>query len=190
MHERRFNPEHLSHLDSPERRKMLPPEKLLDYLCIGPEDTVLDLGAGTGYFTIPAAKRTEGQVVALDVEPRMLEVLKSNVEENLLTNVRYETGQIENIPLEGQSMKKVIASLVLHEVEPLEKGIEEIRRVLTADGKLFLLEWEKTPSEFGPPLHHRIASKVMKEQLESNGFQVLQTEFPTSSHYLMIASLA
>jgi ubiquinone/menaquinone biosynthesis C-methylase UbiE len=169
---------------------MLPPEKLLDYLCIQPMDTVLDLGAGTGYFTIPAAKRTEAQVVALDVEPRMLEVLKSNVEANSLTNVRYEMGQIESIPLEDHSVQKVIASLVMHEVEPLEKGIREIRRVLKADGRVFLLEWEKTPSEFGPPMHHRIASKFMKEQLEANGFQVLQTEFPTSSHYLMIASLA
>lgn len=49
--------------------------------------TVVDLGAGTGYFSIPAAHITKGTVQALDVEPKMLEVLKTRVEKQGLTNV-------------------------------------------------------------------------------------------------------
>lgn len=77
MHERRFNPENMSRLDNPERRKKFPPEKLLELLQIDKKDNILDLGAGIGYFTIPAAQMTDGSVFALDIEPKMLEEIQT-----------------------------------------------------------------------------------------------------------------
>lgn len=70
--DKRFNPEHAAKLDNPERRKALPPETILTLLDIQTGDTVLDLGAGTGYFTLPASKLCR-EVIALDVEPQMLD---------------------------------------------------------------------------------------------------------------------
>ncbi len=69
--EKRFNPQHLHKLDNPERRKSLPPDKLLDLLKIRDTDTVLDLGAGTGYFTLPASWLCE-KFDGLEAEPQML----------------------------------------------------------------------------------------------------------------------
>ena len=67
MTERRFKPKHMKKLDNPERRKLLPPHKLLELLEIQDNDILIDLGAGTGYFTIPAASLTRNKVYALDV---------------------------------------------------------------------------------------------------------------------------
>ncbi|MCF8566093.1 class I SAM-dependent methyltransferase [Alicyclobacillus tolerans] len=187
MHEKRFNPEHLERLDSPERRQALPPEKLLQSLDLKPEDTVLDLGAGTGYFAIPAAKIVENTVYALDVQPKMLETLQSRVEQAGVKNVELLQGPIEHIPMNGEAVNHVIASLVLHEVEPLEQGVREIHRVLKPQGTCMCLEWEKKETEQGPPLHHRIASSDLEQVLEENGFQIKHRSSPTSSHYLVVA---
>ncbi|WP_245809764.1 class I SAM-dependent methyltransferase [Cohnella massiliensis] len=126
MHERRFNPEHMAKLDSPERKVALPPEPLLEKLALNENATILDLGAGTGYFTIPAAGRTYATVYALDVEPRMLEVVRSKAEQQQLKNVRLIEGHLEQIPLEAESVVRVIPSLVLHEAEPLHQALNEI----------------------------------------------------------------
>ena len=50
MTERRFKPKHMKKLDNPERRKLLPPHKLLELLEIQDNDILIDLGAGTGYL--------------------------------------------------------------------------------------------------------------------------------------------
>ncbi len=186
MHEKRFNPDHIAKLDNPLRRKMLPPEKLLELIPIRKTDSILDLGAGTGYFTIPAAMMTDGKVFALDVEPKMLEELKTRLEQHHVQNVELVDGAIESIPLENETVDHVIASFVMHEVEPLTKGISEIRRVLKPGGHCFCLEWEKTPSDSGPPLEHRIHSNDMKQAFQDAGLTVMVGEFPTKHHYALI----
>lgn len=187
MTERRFNPEHMKKLDNPERRKLLPPHKLLELLEIQDNDILIDLGAGTGYLTSPAASLTRNKVYALDVEPQMLQYLGKRVEEQKLDNVELIEGAIERIPLAGQIADHVIASFVLHEVEPLEKGLQEMGRVLKPGGKVLCVEWEKKQTEQGPPLHHRIQSNELAKAFGENGFLVEKLTYPSDQHYLMVA---
>lgn len=187
MHERRFDPTKFSKLDNPERRKALPPEKILSQLKLKGKDTVLDLGAGTGYFTLPVAWMTTGKVYALDVESQMLEVLKGKVDEQELKNVELLEGIIEEIPLGNEQVDHVIASMVLHEVEPLSKGIEEIHRVLKPGGSCLCVEWEKKEMEQGPPFNHRIHSDEMKKIFEDHGFTISKLTFPTEAYYIIYA---
>lgn len=184
--EKRFNPEQLNKLDNPVRRKALPPEKLLGLLNIRESDTVLDLGAGTGYFTIPASQLCQ-KVYALDAEPQMLQFLKGKLAEQAVTNVVTVEGEIEQIPLEEQLAEHVIASFVMHEVEPLQDGLKEINRVLKPGGNVLCIEWEKKPMEQGPPLHHRLYSNELAKSFEEYGFSVEELMFPTEQHYVIIA---
>ncbi len=135
-HTHRFSPEKMHLLDTPERRKVMPPQEFLDMVSVQTQEAVVDLGAGTGYFSIPAAQMTNGTVYAVDVEPKMLEMLKQRAEEHGLSNVTPITGTIENIPLQDSMADVVIASLVLHGLKSLSKGLKEIHRILKADGKL------------------------------------------------------
>lgn len=186
MHERRFNPDHMSRLDNPERRKKLPPEKLLELLPIGKTDNILDLGAGTGYFAIPAAKMTDGSVFALDIEPKMLDELQARLAQQHIQNVKLITGAIEEVPVEDEVVDHVIASFVMHEVDPLSKGINEIHRVLKPGGHCFCLEWEKIPSDSGPPLAHRIHSNDMVQAFQDAGFTVITQKAPTEANYVLV----
>lgn len=186
MSERRFDPAKMARLDNPERRKALPPERILKEFELHPTDDVLDLGAGTGYFTLPAAKMTQGTVYALDVAEQMLDVIKERTAELNLANVQFIQGAIEEIPMEAAKVDCVIASFVLHEVEPLSKGLEEIKRVLKPGGRCLCIEWEKKQMEQGPPLEHRIHSNDMKAAFTENGFTVVSTSFPSESHYIII----
>lgn len=188
LNEKRFNPANLERLESLERRKTVPPEQLLQLLPIERSDTILDLGAGSGYFTIPAAQLlTDGTVVALDVEQQMLDILRGRVEEQQLSNVEGIEGRLEAIPLSDNSVDQVIASMVLHEAEPYTQGLSEIGRVLKPGGHLLCLEWEHKVSELGPPPSHRIPSEQMEQALIEAGFEVTIRQTPSEALYLLVA---
>jgi ubiquinone/menaquinone biosynthesis C-methylase UbiE len=183
-----FDPDKKHVLDAPERRALMPAEKLLSMLPLRGDDTIVDLGAGTGYFSIPAALMTKSTVHAVDIEPKMLEELKMRADEQGLSNVRPTIGVIEDIPLTDNVADVVIASLVLHEAEPLSKAFQEIHRVLKTTGSLLCLDWEpKVSPKMGPPLEVRISSSDMERALNEAGFTVTKRLFPAQFLYIFVA---
>ena len=78
MTDKRFNPEKANVLMSADRMELLPPDKIIGHLVIKSSDTIADLGAGNGYFAIPMAQSRKQFVYAVDIEPKMLEMLKEN----------------------------------------------------------------------------------------------------------------
>ncbi|MBO8170838.1 MAG: class I SAM-dependent methyltransferase [Bacillaceae bacterium] len=181
----RFNPEHAHKLDNPERRKVLPPEQILQELGISSGDCVLDLGAGTGYFSIPAAGMTGETVYALDVEPRMLDILKEKMKQQNISNIDLIQGEMENIPLEAQCVDKVIASLILHETGDLSRVLNEMKRVMKKGSNALIIDWEKKEMEQGPPYHERIDKEELIPVLSSEGFHVTASRSIHDQFYMI-----
>jgi ubiquinone/menaquinone biosynthesis C-methylase UbiE len=188
MEQHRFDAKNKDVLESSERKKLLPSEKLLGMLPIQKDHHILDLGAGTGYFTIPAAKMTNGTVYALDLEPEMLATLKSRMEEQSIANIELVEASMTDMPLNDNSIDIIIASLVLHAVKPISISLNEIKRVMKPEAYLLICEWEPKESPMGPPMEIRIASNKMEEALQAAGFSIKKRVFPTDFLYIFIAS--
>ena len=151
-------------------------------------DNILDLGAGTGYLTIPAAKMVEGFAYALDIDPRMLKIIDTKAQLEGISNIQLVEGSIEDILLSDDSIDIVLASLVLHETKLLATTLQQIKRVLKEGGQFMCLEYEKTESSLeGPPLHIRVPSSVMEQELENCGFSIVQKVFLKDSLYIITA---
>jgi Rrf2 family protein len=172
-------------LDSAERRKFMPPEELLNLVSIEAHDTIVDLGAGTGYLALPAARLTTGKVIAVDRNPQMLEVIQERIQEQAIKNLETIQGLIEEIPLADSMADVVIASLVLHEVNHLEKGLKEVHRVLNKNGRFLCIEFEPRESSDGSP---RISATNLESALNKSGFMVSKLDYPEGSIYVLLAS--
>ena len=172
-------------LDNPERRGDIPSEKLLNMLPIKKANSMLDLGAGTGYITIPAAKIVEGFVYALDIDSNMLEVINSKAKAENITNIKTLKGSIDDIPLSESSIDFALASLVLHEVKQLSHSLQQIKQVLKDDGYFVCIDFEKKNNPTDN--HPRIASSVMEQKITNAGFKVIQKLHPTDAIYIIIA---
>ena len=133
---------------------------MLELVKFGVSSRVLDLGAGTGYLTLPAAEKTQGQVYAFDRDPEMLELIEIKAEKASLTNISTMKGEMNQLPFAEASVEVVLASLVLHEAPSLGAVLEEVQRVLAPGGSLVIVELEDTSS------HARNAPSVSPEQLE------------------------
>ncbi|ACX67837.1 class I SAM-dependent methyltransferase [Paenibacillus sp. Y412MC10] len=183
-----FDPSLIERLESPERKKELPASSLLKMLQVNGEVDVLDIGAGTGYFSIPAASLTTGTVYALDTEPAMLDMMRGRAQEQGITNVKVMEGVLEQLPFQDETVDRVIASLILHITDQLEESISQIARVLRPGGRCLCLEWQEDPSEKRVPRPNRVDPQVLKAMLEQAGLQVDGIRYPTDRHYLIIAS--
>lgn len=178
----------IAFLDSIQRRQTLPPEEILNMLSIKKSDSILDAGAGSGYLTIPAAKQVEDTVYALDMDTRMLDVIDKKAKDENISNIKLVQCSIDNIPLPNKTVDIALASLILHEVEPLTKVLQEISRVLKAEGIFLCLEYEKEESNpNGPPMHLRIPSSEMETELINAGFSIVKKVIPKEFLYIIIA---
>ncbi|TCS96571.1 class I SAM-dependent methyltransferase [Hazenella coriacea] len=161
-HEKRFNPEKAARLLDPERYRKLPPEQIIQYLEIDSTDVIADFGCGNGFFTLPFAEQTQSLVYAVDVEEKMLDLLKERVNEAGLDHFKYIVNDLGVIPIPNHEIDKWICSLVLHEVDDLEQTIQELKRVMKPTGKGLILEWSPRQTDSGPPLHHRITPEKLQ----------------------------
>jgi len=184
--DKRFHPKNADKLISEERKDTLQPEKMIEYLNVNPDDTVADLGAGPGLFTIPLAKLTEREVYAVDIEPEMLERLNQNAKKENIENITSVVSDLENIQLADASVTRILNSFVIHEVESIDRTIEEIKRILKPGGLLLLMDWEAVETESGPPLKIRIPSEKMESILKEHGFET-SLFYPGAEHYAIKA---
>ena len=178
----------VSFLDNLERRNIFPPEELLEMIPLKKRDNILDLGAGTGYLTMAAAKFTEGTVYALDIDPNMLNIIDTKAKNENITNIKFIEGSVDDIKLSDSSIDVVLASLVLHEINPLAKALKTVKDVLKYGGEFLCLEFEKEDnSSNGAPSHIRISSSTMEQELINAGFTIEKKLFLKESLYVIIA---
>ena len=143
MHERRFDPSRAHLLDDPERKKWLPPGEIIAALHLRQEESVVDIGAGTGYFAIPmaAAVGSAGHVFAVDVSAKMLERFRSRLTEAGVENVECVEGEASSTGLASGSADVVFMANVWHEFDDHAAVIGEARRLLRRGGRIAVLDW-------------------------------------------------
>ncbi len=192
----KFNPAEHKRLDSEERRRIMPPELLVteiektadEYFEKNGTVVFADLGCGSGYFSIPLAKRADNYknknflLFALDVSEEMLAVFNGNIKKDKDRGGNEENGscvikcvKCEEffIPLEDNSVDILLLANVFHEIENKTDYLKEIKRVLKDGGTFFLLDWkkEKAAAIMGPPLGERVSTEEALKILNESGFR-------------------
>ena len=178
----------IAFLESKQRESILPPEVLIDEMPIHENHTLLDIGAGSGFFTIPMAKKTKEIVYALDFDSRMLNVISEKAIKEDLQNIKLIESTIEALSLEDESIDFVMASLILHEVESLLKVLSKLYEVTKIGGHLLCLEYEKDEKIIeGPPMDIRISSTGLEQSLLNSGFKSTKITRINDSIYTILA---
>lgn len=105
---------------------------------IKPKETVLDLGCGGGFDCFLARKQVgeSGHVIGVDMTPEMIDLAQRNAHQLGYTNVEFRLGEIENLPVEDQSIDVIISNCVINLSLEKEKVFNEAYRVLKVGGRL------------------------------------------------------
>ncbi len=182
----KFNPDHIARLLRKDRYNEIRPEEVLRGAGLKAGDTFFDVGAGPGFFSIPASKVVgrKGSVYAVDTEARMLSELRKRRPPH---NVKLLKSGENRIPAPASTADFLLIAYVLHETADGLKFLGEMRRVLKAGSKIFIIDWKKKREAHGPPAGERLIIKAVKELLKGAGFADIKSTSLNASHYAVTA---
>ena len=143
-------------LDSRARKWLMPPESTLKAASVSSGQHVLEVGCGTGFFTIPLAKMVggNGEVIALDASAGFTEVVTNKVKSAGLNNVTVLRRDALNTGLDNKTIdKSLLLGVIPFPLLPLDKLLPEMHRVLKPKGCMSV--W------LFPPLVHNWVPKVI-----------------------------
>jgi ubiquinone/menaquinone biosynthesis C-methylase UbiE len=175
MHDRVFKHTEAHKLEDPERLRWLPPAEVISQLCLSPGMKIADIGAGTGYFSIPMAQAVGvlGQVYAVDLQPEMLDLLREKLaqaQENGRGSISLLQGDASRLPLPEHAVQVAFYANIWHEIENHDAAFDEALRVSVPGGKIAILDWRDDCSPPpGPPRDHRISQEAVVAFLRTKG---------------------
>ncbi|MFN3467037.1 MAG: class I SAM-dependent methyltransferase, partial [Candidatus Brocadiales bacterium] len=184
---RLFPPERMQVLEEP--RQWQDAEEVMDRLRLREGDTVADIGAGTGYFTLPMARRVgaRGLVYAEDVQQAMVDYLSKKVETLELKNIRVVMGKADNPTLPEDSLDLALVANTYHEVEKPLLLLENIRKELKSGGRLVIIDWgPERESPVGPPQQERVSEDTVIKETGQVGLDLSERQMFMPYHYFLV----
>jgi ubiquinone/menaquinone biosynthesis C-methylase UbiE len=159
----------LSIFESPGRDERLQINRVMDILGIGPGKNVADIGAGSGWFTVRAAKRVGdgGKIYALDINPEAVKFIDERVKREHLNNVTAILSPADGAPLPGK-VDVVFILKTYHEIAEPITLLRNLRPSLAPQAKLGIIDRN------GNGTDHGIDPKVIIKEADEAGYRMVE----------------
>lgn len=133
-------------LDLPGRGLIMSARTVAGRLPVKPDARVLEIGPGSGYYSVQVAKRVpDGDITLLDVQPEMLEKSASKLKAAGISNFTTKQADAKLLPFESESFDLIFLVTVFGEIEGRASFLSEASRVLKANGVLSITEHHPDP---------------------------------------------
>ena len=143
-------------------------DAVLNAVRINSTDTVLDVGAGTGFLT-EAAARLASKVIALDFSKGMSDEAISKLGKG---NVEFRIGNVERMPLQDASVDVIVGNMVLHHCPHPRVAFSEMSRVLRVNGRVAISDLQEHNHEWLRKEHADLWLGFKLEEVESMMMEV------------------
>ena len=152
-------------LNRPERIREEMPDDVVANMGLESDQVVADIGAGSGYFSFRIADRVpSGKVLAVDIQPEMLQLIERQKTNKGVANIEEVLGQVDNPNLAPNSIDAAIMVDAYHEFSHPFEMINGIYNALRPGGRIFLLEYRGEDDSVPiRPLHKMTEEQVVKE---------------------------
>ena len=160
-------------LERSDREKEENVSTLIKNMRIKSNDTIADIGAGSGYHAFrmaPLAKK--GLVYAVDIQVEMLMAIEKSKESSKIRNIETILGSEKSVFLAKSSVDKILMVDVYHEFNFPVEMIASMKKALKPSGQLFLIEYRG--EDPGVPIKkiHKMTKKQAVKEMEVAGFKL------------------
>jgi ubiquinone/menaquinone biosynthesis C-methylase UbiE len=174
-------------LERKDRAQEEQPQKLIEALALNPTDVVADIGAGTGYISLKiASKVPQGQVLAVDVQPEMIQMLGDRISQSHTPNVKPILSTEQDPNLTPNSIDLAIFVDVYHELAYPREVMTAVAKALKPNGRIALVEYRgEDPKVFIKP-HHKMTQAQARKEMASMGLTWQETKSMLPQQHLML----
>ncbi len=174
-------------LERPERVQQERTDLLIEKLALKPTDHVVDLGAGSGYFSFRMAPLVpEGKVYAVDISPEMLAIVRAKMRKSNAENIETVLSTVTDLKLEKNSADCVLIVDAYHEFShPLEMG-KSIYETLKPGGKLVLIEYRMEDPGIPIKKLHKMTQKQAIQEISAVGLKWEETSEALPQQHFMV----
>ena len=159
----------LSIFETPGREQRLQVDRVMDLLKITPGKSVADLGAGSGWFTVRAARRVGpgGTVVAEDINPQAIEAIEKRAKTEKLPNIKTVLGTPEDTKLLPASVDAVLLLKVYHEIAHPVPVMQQVRGALKPEARVGIIDRN------GNGADHGLDQAVVLKEMGQAGYRLV-----------------
>jgi SAM-dependent methyltransferase len=160
----------LSIFETPGREDRLHIDRVMDLLAIKPGKTVADIGAGSGWFTVLAAKRVgnTGRVYAVDINPAAIQHIDERIEKEKLANVRTILGKPDDPDLPRDAVDAVLLLKTYHEVAQPVSLLRNLRAALRPGARVGIIDRDGTGED------HGVHKQIVLREAQQAGYRLLE----------------
>jgi ubiquinone/menaquinone biosynthesis C-methylase UbiE len=160
----------LSIFESPDRDKKLQVERVMGILGIHPGSSVADIGAGSGWFTVRAAKRAgeQGLVYAVDINPDAIDYINNRIRRENIHNVRTVLGAADDPRLPQNSIDCVLILKTYHEIAEPVRLLQNLRKSLKPGARVGIIDRNGTGED------HGIQQSIVEDEAEHAGYHLIE----------------
>lgn len=146
---------------------------VLSNMGLKPGMTVCDMGCGSGYYALDIAKLIgkEGKVLAVDVQPQMLRMLRTRIKKAKIDNIEPILGTYTDPKLAPESCDLIFCVDVYHEFSHPEHMLAQMRKALKKDGLLLLVEFRAEDPTVPIYPEHKMTREQVTKEMTANGFK-------------------
>ena len=171
-----FDSARIKRLRNPERLEYFQPERIWEVLQPKPDCTLIDIGAGVGFLTIPFAEKfPAAKVFGCDILERMVRLLHQDAEQRGLDNLEALLMAPNLVSLDNDVADIIIMGQVHHELDAPESLLRECRRLLKRQGSIAIVDWADEENGKSPPTGRRVPAARIRHELQDAGFRNIET---------------
>ncbi|HVX14066.1 MAG TPA: methyltransferase domain-containing protein [Pirellulales bacterium] len=149
---------------------------LIEALKLQPGETVCDMGCGNGFYSLEMANLVgeKGRVLAVDVQPEMLHLLKLRAKNADVTNIKPIQGTLVDPKLPEGEVDLILLVDVYHEFSNPEEMLLAMRKALKPHGRLALVEFRLEDPSVPIKLEHKMSKEQIMKEIPPNGFKLVE----------------
>ena len=158
--------------DDPGRDAWQKPDRVIAMVGVVPGMTVADLGAGTGYFSVPLARAVGagGRVFAIDVEPKLVDYMKERATKAGLAQMVPQLVPVDDPRLPARGIDLVLIVDTWHHIDDRLHYLAKLAAGLKAGGRVAVVDFKKGDFPVGPPDAHKLAPEAVLDEFRAAGW--------------------
>lgn len=163
----------IKRFDDPNRANWQKPYEVIQALKINPNDSIADIGAGTGYFSLRIAKAYPGcTVYAGDVETGMVAYMEEQSKKQELPNHKALLLPMNKAKFPGK-VDLVLVVDTYHHIDDRTEYFSALKKMLRPGARVAIIDFTKESPE-GPPAEHRISKEELEKEMQAAGYKTVE----------------